>query len=63
MRDWKKASEIYMSCNEPMKAVQMIGDTKGVGWKEALTEIVRNLPKSEELALERCASKNAVVMQ
>eukprot|EP00957_Ditylum_brightwellii_P189833 14451980-Ditylum_brightwellii.AAC.1 len=39
-----------------MKAVQMIGDTKDVGWKEALIKIVRNLPKNKELALEHCAS-------
>jgi intraflagellar transport protein 122 len=53
--DWKKASEMYLSAGDPMRACRIIGENKGEGWQLAMIDIVRNIAKIEVEVLKLCA--------
>jgi intraflagellar transport protein 122 len=53
--DWKKASEMYLSAGDPVRACKIIGDNKGKDWQLSLIDIARNIPKSEVEVLRLCA--------
>ena len=54
-RDWRLASDLYLESNDPLRAVNLIGNTKEPGWEKALMEIVRKIPLTEVTVLENCA--------
>ncbi len=54
MKDWERASSLYLECKSYLKAVDVIGEFKGNGWIEAICELTLCIPETEVEALKKC---------
>ena len=54
MKNWRAAADIFMTCKDMSKAVNIVGNTKGEGWVGYMTNILHRIPKTNIKALESC---------
>ena len=54
MKNWKKASALYVECRCYLKAVKLVGECKGEGWITVICDLTQNIPDTEIEALKKC---------
>jgi len=54
--NWKEASCLYIKAGTTQKAIDLIGTTKGDGWKDVMITIVRDLSSNDIKMLQLCST-------
>jgi intraflagellar transport protein 122 len=54
MKNWKRASSLFLECKCYLKAVNLVGEFKGEGWIDAMCNLNQSIPNKEIEALKRC---------
>ena len=53
-KDWRGASELYLSMGEAMEAARIVVEANESGWQDVLIQLVRQAPVEERTALMYC---------